>query len=181
MSETKTPRQRLWPMLLIAMLAAVLSLAVAACSDDDEDEGETTAAAATTTTDDDAADDDATDDSAANEDAAARTVEVTASDFKFDPAEITAKVGETVTLAFMNKGTTLHDFTSADFMGTVTAAGEAAAHDASADAPLHVAAEAGATAEITFEATEAGEYAFKCSVPGHEQLGMTGTIIVTAS
>ena len=44
--------------------------------------------------------------------------------------------------------------------------------------PLHVAAEGDEHGELVFEATEAGEYEFYCSVPGHREAGMVGMIII---
>ncbi len=44
--------------------------------------------------------------------------------------------------------------------------------------PLHIAAEGDEHGELVFEATEAGEYVFYCSVPGHREAGMVGTIII---
>ncbi len=44
--------------------------------------------------------------------------------------------------------------------------------------PLHIAAEGHEHGELVFEATEPGEYVFYCSVPGHVEAGMVGTIII---
>jgi uncharacterized cupredoxin-like copper-binding protein len=43
---------------------------------------------------------------------------------------------------------------------------------------FHTAAESGETSELLFVATEAGEFKLFCTVPGHEQLGMTAVLIV---
>ena len=44
--------------------------------------------------------------------------------------------------------------------------------------PLHIAAEGDEHGELVFEAIEPGEYVFYCSVPGHREAGMVGTIII---
>ncbi len=44
--------------------------------------------------------------------------------------------------------------------------------------PLHIAAEGDEHGELVFEATEPDEYVFYCSVPGHREAGMVGTIII---
>ena len=44
--------------------------------------------------------------------------------------------------------------------------------------PLHIAAEGNEHGELVFEATEPDEYVFYCSVPGHREAGMVGTIII---
>ena len=43
---------------------------------------------------------------------------------------------------------------------------------------FHAAATAGGTAELVFEADEAGEYTLFCTVPGHRELGMTATLVI---
>ena len=55
----------------------------------------------------------------------------------------------------------LHDFTIDEFEG-------------------HVAADAGETAEGGFRADQAGRLTFYCSVEGHREDGMEGTLVVNA-
>jgi len=43
---------------------------------------------------------------------------------------------------------------------------------------LHIAADAGTQAIIEFTPEEAGEYTFYCTVEGHRQAGMEGTLVV---
>lgn len=81
------------------------------------------------------------------------------SDFSFAPNIIRAEVGETIRLTL----------TSTDMP-----------HDFVID-ELEVATEviqAGESTSIEFTPTEAGEYEFYCSVGGHRQMGMVGTLIV---
>ena len=129
-------------------------------------------------------------------------------DFKFVPDTITVKVGETIRLKLENLDPVLHDYTTdeAEFIileasgaahsdhNVVAAApdgenGDAVAshddddQDMDSEAsvslqPLHVAAEGGEHGELVFEAIEPGEYVFYCSVPGHREAGMVGTIII---
>lgn len=71
-------------------------------------------------------------------------------------------VGEPVNLQLVNTGEAFHDL-------TVPAA----------DAVL--AAEPGERAVAALEIAEPGLYEFYCSVPGHAQGGMRGTIVVTTA
>jgi uncharacterized cupredoxin-like copper-binding protein len=48
------------------------------------------------------------------------------------------------------------------------------------DPVLHVAAEPGATGHMTFTPTKSGTYEFYCTVPGHKDAGMVGTMTVLA-
>jgi plastocyanin len=81
---------------------------------------------------------------------------------KFNTSKLNAKPGE-VTIAFTNKSDTPHDVTIADDKNKVL----------------------GKTEEISAKSTTAqvkvdkpGTYSFYCSVPGHRQAGMEGTLTV---
>ena len=91
----------------------------------------------------------------------ARRVEVTATSFEFDPDEITVTAGEDVAIVLTSEDL-LHDFTIDEL-------------------DAHVAADADETNEGGLPAPdEPGRYTFYCSVTGHRQHGMEGTLIVEA-
>ena len=138
--------------IAIAALATG-SLLLAACGDDDDQ----------TATDMPAMDDGhggGHDDDEENRPVAdgARRIEVTATDFAFDPGEITANVGEDLAIVLTSEDV-LHDFTIDEL-------------------DAHVAADRDETAEGGLTADEAGTYAYYCSVPGHREAGMEGTLTV---
>lgn len=87
----------------------------------------------------------------------------------FSVSEIKVKAGEPVTIVFKNSDSQLHDITVDNIKVQVNGQDQTG---------IHVAADAGAEAEITFTPTEAGEYEFYCSVPGHKAAGMVGKLIV---
>jgi plastocyanin len=88
----------------------------------------------------------------------AREIEVSATSFEFDPDEITVIAGEEVAIV-LTSDDLLHDFTIDDL-------------------DAHVAADRGETETGGFRAGEPGEYTFYCSVEGHLEAGMEGTLIV---
>ena len=88
----------------------------------------------------------------------AREVPVAATSFRFEPAEIHARVGEKLAVA-LTSADILHDFTIDDL-------------------DAHVAADPGKTARGGLVAREPGRYTYYCSVPGHRQAGMEGMLIV---
>lgn len=88
----------------------------------------------------------------------ARRIEVAATSFEFDPDEITVTAGEDVAIV-LSSDDLLHDFTIDDI-------------------DVHVAADRGETAEGGLRADEAGEYTFYCTVAGHREAGMEGTLVV---
>jgi nitrite reductase (NO-forming) len=81
--------------------------------------------------------------------------------FKYDPATLTAKVGQQVTVNLQNKGNLDHSFVI-DELGVKLEA-----------------VKAGTTQSVTFTPGTAGTYTFYCDLPGHKAAGMTGTFTVT--
>ncbi len=106
-------------------------------------------------------------------------MEVLATDFAFEPNEIAVEQGTPVKLALRNEGAQLHDFTVDEMPVKVHEAhgDQHGGHDAGRFA-LHLAAEADNTATLEFTPTKAGTYTFYCTVPGHREAGMLGTLVV---
>lgn len=91
----------------------------------------------------------------------ARRIEVTARSFEFDPGEITVTAGEDIAIVLTSEDL-LHDFTIDEL-------------------DAHVAADADETNEGGLHAPdEPGRYTFYCTVTGHRDAGMEGTLIVEA-
>jgi len=88
----------------------------------------------------------------------AREIEITGTSFAFDPEEITVAAGEDITIV-LTADDILHDFTLEDAEG-------------------HVAADAGETASGGMRIDEPGTYTYYCSVEGHREAGMEGTLVV---
>lgn len=90
--------------------------------------------------------------------ASAAPIEVDMHDIYFDPTEITVSADTPTELHFVNQGAAVHDFTI--------------------DAlEIHVTLNPGEEGSVTVNAP-AGEYEYYCSVPGHKDAGMVGTLTV---
>lgn len=88
----------------------------------------------------------------------ARRIEVTATSFEFDPDEIRVDAGESIAIV-LTSADILHDFTIDEF-------------------DAHVAVDRGETEEGGFTAGEPGRYTYYCTVAGHREAGMEGTLVV---
>jgi uncharacterized cupredoxin-like copper-binding protein len=102
---------------------------------------------------------------------------------EFTTKSITLTKGQKVALTMNNiDDSSLHDFTVDQIPAKDVKASGGASHnmnDMNRKGPtLHVAANPGKSANIQFTPTEAGEYSFYCTVPGHREGGMTGIITV---
>ena len=89
---------------------------------------------------------------------------VSVADFMIDPGEVEI-AGPTVTISVTNDGPTPHNLTVRDAAGDVAMGTE----------DLSVGDSETITAEL-----EPGDYTIFCALPGHESLGMSGTLTVTA-
>lgn len=103
---------------------------------------------------------------------------------RFEPESIDLKAGEPVRIIIDNtEAASIHDFTVKEIpVSNVSHEGEAegghAGMDAADEYDLHLALESGHDGVLEFTPTEAGEYDFLCTVTGHAEAGMTGTLKV---
>ncbi len=88
-----------------------------------------------------------------------RTIEVTATEMRFDPDRVEAQTGEQIFLRLRNRGQVAHSLTIELPSGDRT-----------------VSADPGVDAILAFRAPAPGEYRFYCRIPGHE--AQQGTLIV---
>ena len=85
---------------------------------------------------------------------------VTGVDFKFEPNTLTVSAGRPTVVTFDNRGTQPHTFTI------------------EGGPKFELQADPGGSRSGTLPALKPGTYQFICSIPGHAQLGMTGTLTV---
>lgn len=88
------------------------------------------------------------------------TVTVVAKEFEFQPARVEMDRGETLRLKLVNQGQLSHNL---HLRGISTKTGTI---------------QTGNTDTVRVTASEDGTLEFYCAVPGHEQAGMTGEILV---
>lgn len=118
---------------------------------------------------------------------ATQEITITASAMKYSPASFEIKAGQPVRLTFRNNDGVTHDFSVMEFPTTstgvsVTEDAIAGSHDSqmSVEPQLHVAAVMNGSGTLEFTASKPGTYGFFCTVTGHKEAGMVGTLTVTA-
>jgi uncharacterized cupredoxin-like copper-binding protein len=114
--------------------------------------------------------------------AATQEINLTAQDILYEQKTLEVVAGQPVKLTFSNQGTLEHDFnilkiSVKDVKEPAGSAGHAMGHTAE-QPDLHVAAPIGQSSVLEFTATEPGIYEFYCSVAGHKEAGMVGTLRV---
>lgn len=115
---------------------------------------------------------------------ASRTIEIRALDSRrFDPASVTVRPGETVTLRLTNTGTKLHELllgnekTHDDHEKEMAAMGDAEMK--MSDEANRIFVEPGETKQLTWTFPSEGEVIFGCHMPGDYSAGMRGTVSVS--
>ncbi|MBT5773655.1 MAG: multicopper oxidase domain-containing protein [Dehalococcoidia bacterium] len=167
---------------LIALVAAGLFFVACGSSDaGTDDDHDDTAAAADDGHDDTDADADHEEEDLFAQDAHV-TIEVEMIDIAFAQPEITIEAGELVEIALTNTGVVDHDFTIEE-IHTAHAyhdpTEEAAGHDEhGSEYAMHHALVPGDSVLMRVIAEEPGTYEFYCTVPGHKEAGMVGTLTV---
>ena len=92
----------------------------------------------------------------------AQEITVVGVDMAFQPTTVEVKAGQPVKVTLKNQGVMEQNW-----------------QDKLANETVTVQARPGQSASKTFTPREAGTYEVICSIPGHEQAGMVGTLVVT--
>ncbi|MEX2246880.1 MAG: cupredoxin domain-containing protein [Dehalococcoidia bacterium] len=101
-------------------------------------------------------------------------------DVRFVPVDLTATTGVTTELTLENFDDVEHDFQIDEIDAEIIEGGSGSGEhrEEHTGAALTVHTEAGETASVTFVANERGTYEFYCTIPGHKDSGMVGTLTV---
>lgn len=115
-------------------------------------------------------------------------ISLTATDIAFDKNRLEVLVGQPMMLTLRNDGALEHDFSIMEMphKGEVMTEGaeDEMEHDMSSmemEPEIHVAAPLGESRTIEFTPTMPGEYEYFCTVAGHKEAGMLGTLVVKSS
>ncbi|MCI0777811.1 MAG: cupredoxin domain-containing protein [Chloroflexi bacterium] len=103
--------------------------------------------------------------------------------FAYAPEVLEVGAGEVLEIAVQNVEAVLHDFTIDEIDADVhvsylAGTGQHGHAESQLDADVHFALTEAGTGVVHIKIHEPGEYVFYCSVPGHREAGMEGTLIV---
>jgi|SRR5579859_144122 len=119
-----------------------------------------------------------------------QAITIEAAAMHYQPTSIEVTVGQPVELTFKNSDSVDHDFSVMEIPLVTGSMQQSSSpmpgHDMSGMAgmpgtpALHVAVPMGTTGKLQFTASKPGTYEFYCTVPGHKEAGMVGTLVVKA-
>jgi uncharacterized cupredoxin-like copper-binding protein len=102
-----------------------------------------------------------------------------AGDLKFVPDRLQFKAGKRYKLALSNPSAVKHYFTAKDFADAIWSQKVDAGNVEIKGAIHELELRAGTKADWVFIPARAGTYELRCTVPGHAEAGMIGTIDIT--
>lgn len=106
------------------------------------------------------------------------TIDLTMTDFRYEPSEFVVPAGKEITLNATNNGAVVHEFV---LMKYGTNIGEKFGDEDEGNIYWEVEVEPGKSVSVTFTApSEPGEYQVVCGTEGHFEAGMAGKLTVVA-
>ena len=110
---------------------------------------------------------------------ASTEINVTMTDFMFEPTEFTIPAGQTITVNATNNGAVEHEFV---VFNLGTDAGESFGDEDEGNIFWEVEVQPGESSTSTFTApSEPGTYSVTCGIEGHLEAGMSATLTVVAA
>lgn len=106
-----------------------------------------------------------------------RVVEIQMTEFSFRPAVIQLDAGRPVRLVFINRGQIAHQFESAFLRGLPLTIIDDALHVETRGLDL-IRLDPAKSARVEFLLRQRGRFVFACTIEGHQEAGMRGTIDV---
>ena len=101
-----------------------------------------------------------------------------ANELVFEPSQLTFEAGERYKLLLDNPSAQKHYFTAKDFADSIWSQKVEAGSVEVKGAIDELELKSGAEAEWVFVAMKPGNYKLHCSIPGHAEAGMTGSLTI---
>ncbi|MBM7650481.1 putative cupredoxin-like copper-binding protein [Bacillus ectoiniformans] len=101
---------------------------------------------------------------------------ISATDYSFDPSSLNVNLQQEVTLKLVNEGNVEHDLEIIGLNAEFITNNEVHEHQTKLNSTVHLHANAGEETKLTFKPLEIGQFSFYCTIPGHKEAGMVGSI-----
>lgn len=109
----------------------------------------------------------------------ANNLVIQADEYSFSPSHTEIKAGDMVTITLDNIGEVEHDIEIIGMEAKIEE--QSSSHDhGQENNQLHVHSFPGEKQDISFTTSTPGTYRYVCTIPGHEELGMTGVIEIVS-
>lgn len=99
----------------------------------------------------------------------------------FEPEAIALRQGEEVRIVLRNEGEVLHDLKIEEALAADAIESRSAGPFDADEGELFVGVDAGEEGTLAFVPRQAGTFVFWCTIRGHRELGMEGTLTVESS
>ena len=108
------------------------------------------------------------------------TVTVSLQEYSFTPSSLSFRAGVPYKLEIVNDGTSKHYFTAVEFFKAIATRKVQSNADGEIKAPYFLALEVfpGRSLDLYFIPVNSGRYPLLCTIEGHAERGMTGTIVI---
>lgn len=106
------------------------------------------------------------------------SITIRASEFRFEPSAIVVSQGEEVQIVLDNEGDILHNIKIDEELDAEVIDSVSSGPLSGSEGQLFVGADDHDQGTLTFVPLEAGTYSFYCTLEGHRQFGMEGTLTV---
>jgi len=121
--------------------------------------------------------------SACSSGASVQEITIDAESMLYQPASFEVTAGQPVRITFNNEDVVEHDLSvlempTSQMSESSDSMGGHDMNDTEMEPDLHVAAAAGGSGQVEFTPTKPGTYEFFCTVAGHKEAGMHGTLTV---
>ena len=109
-----------------------------------------------------------------------QTVRTSLKDYSFTPSQLVLRQGVPYKLQIVNEGTVKHYFTAPEFFKAIATRKVQSNADGEIKAPYFLALEVfpGRSLDLYFVPVKKGTYHLLCTIKGHAEQGMTGSIVI---
>ncbi|MFA8439812.1 plastocyanin/azurin family copper-binding protein [Pueribacillus sp. YX66] len=105
-----------------------------------------------------------------------REILISTIEYSYQPSSFNIDFEETVTIKLLNNGEVEHDLEIVGLKAELLNSEKVHKHHDMQESVVHIHAKPGEEVELTFKSLQKGRFSFYCTIPGHKEAGMIGTV-----